>query len=255
MSSANIPEDPLEHLVGQDDQRRAALLVQQAFATAFRLSVGEAPPEPDVAASGLDAVIDGLDKWGAAGGSPAACAARRAMVLSGLDQWGVAYTQAFGLTGIPALTHLVGALRCRLTPEDDARLQLQFAKLGAEELAAIDFKVDLRRHIHLALWHAMIASDDRDDAMRILGCLGGLMFSLVSSMPQYGWRLLSDALASIQISCLAEGLAQDGLAQETTQRLLASLNQSLDPAVRDQVNAHAAQALIAWQQARRRQAH
>lgn len=254
MSSPNLPVDPLDGIVSQDDQRRAALLVQQAFANAFRLSVGEAEPAGS-AAAGLDGVIDGLDRWGSAGGSPAGCAARRAMLLSGLDQWGIAYTQAFGLTAIPALTHLLGALRGRLGPEDDARLQQQFGVLADDELAAIDFKVDLRRSIHLALWHAMIASEDREDALRILSCLGSLMLSLVSVMPQYGWRLLADSLASIQMQCLSDGLAQDGLAQETTQGLLAALNKSLDPALRDQVNAHAAQALIAWQQARRRQAH
>ena len=252
MSSPNLPVDPLDGLVSQDDQRRAALLVQQAFANAFRLSVGESGTAET---AGLDAVIDGLDRWGGAGGSPAACAVRRAMLLTGLDQWGIAYTQAFGLTAIPALTHLLGTLRSRLGPEDDARLQQQFGTLAADELAAIDFKVDLRRSIHLALWHAMIASEDRDDALRILGCLGGLLRSLVTAMPQYGWRLLADSLASIQMQCLSDGLAQDGLAQETTQGLLALLNQSLDPALRDQVNAHAAQALIAWQQARRKQAH
>lgn len=248
MSAPHVLEDPLDGLVGQDDQRRAALLVQQAFASAFRLSVGEA-------GGALDAVVDGLDKWGSAGDAPAACAARRAMLLSGLDQWGVAYTQAFGLNAIPALTHLLGTLRSRLNPEDDARFQRQFSALTADELAGIDFKVDLRRSIHLALWHAMIASDNADDAQRILECLGGLMRSLVSSMPRYGWRLLADTLASIQISCLAEGLAQHGLARETTQRLLGAVNQSLDPALRDQVNAHAAQALMAWQQARRKHAH
>ena len=39
-----------------------------------------------------------------------------------------------------------------------------FAAIEQGEGDAIDFKMELRRNIHLALWHAMIACDDADDA-------------------------------------------------------------------------------------------
>ena len=54
--------------------------------------------------------------WCQAGSSPEARAARMALLISGLDQWGLAYSQAFSLTAIPALSALIGTLRNGLDP-------------------------------------------------------------------------------------------------------------------------------------------
>ncbi len=62
---------------------------------------------------------------------------------------------------------------------------------------------------------------------------------------------MADALAFIQIRCLADGLASEGIGQEATQALLAALSRELPKAERDLVMAHAARAVIAWQQANR----
>ncbi|MGB4225641.1 MAG: hypothetical protein WBJ68_03130 [Candidatus Dechloromonas phosphoritropha] len=39
---------------------------------------------------------------------------------------------------------------------------------------ALDFKIELRRNIHLALWDAMTACDDSAEAQRILRALVSL---------------------------------------------------------------------------------
>jgi len=77
------------------------------------------------------------------------------------------------------------------------------------------------------------------------------MLALVKAMPQVGWRLVADALAHIQIRCLADGLAADGIGQEATQALFAALQRELPVEHRDAVMRHATQAAIQWQQARR----
>lgn len=240
---AALADDGLAALADRDTQCQAARMAQDAFAAAFRLTFAA-----DDAARGKEiaALAERLRNWSAAGG-----ALRLALLVSGIDQWGVAYSRAFGLAAIPAVSELVGGLRTVLTPEEDARFALRFAAIDACEADAIDFKADLRRGIHLALWHAMIAGEDRDEALRILDALGGLMLALLKLMPEHGWRLLADALAHIQIRCLADGLAATGLAQETTQGLLGALNQALPQETRERVAAAAAQAVLAWQQARR----
>lgn len=245
---ATIPEDLLAALIGVDAQKLAARMAQDGFAKVFRLSL-EADDEGRAAA--VAALAEAIGNWSRAAGDEDAAALRMALVVTGLDQWGLAYTQAFGLAGIPALSELIGALRTGLDARGDARFQTQFAAVEAAEGNAIDFKVDLRRGIHLALWHAMIASEEREQASAILVRLGGMMFALVRQMPSLGWRLVADALAHIQVQCLAEGLAAEGLASEMNAALFASLAKELPADCRDRVLAHATQAVLAWQQARR----
>lgn len=244
----DIPPDTLLTLADVEVQKRAALLAQDAFAQVFRLTVSE---DDAGRATGVESVRAALANWAHADERSEARALRMALLLSGLDQWGLAYSRAFNLQAIPGLTELVGGLRTALDAREDAQMQHQFAAIDAAEGNAIDFKIELRRTIHLALWHAMIAADEREQATAILTQLGGMMFVLVRSMPQLGWRLLADALAHIQIQCLAHGLAADGLARETTLSLFGALHQELPADRRDLVMAHSSRAVIAWQQAQR----
>ena len=189
--------------------------------------------------------------WSQAAGDEAGRALRLALLISGLDQWGLAYTQAFRLAAIPALTSLIGGLRTRLDAAGDARFQQYFASLNETEAAAIDFKIELRRAIHLALWHAMAACETAEQVEGIVRPLGSLMLGLNERMPELGWRLLADALASIQISLLADPAGSTTQAQDGTQQLFASLRHAL-PAERYQaILAHSGQAVLAWQQAQR----
>lgn len=245
---AALADDALAALADRETQRQAARMAQDAFTAAFRLtfSVDDAARVKEIAA-----LAGHLRQWSQAAADERARALRLALAVSGIDQWGVAFSQAFNLAAIPGATELVGSLRTALEPQAEARFALQFAAIDACETDAIDFKVELRRGIHLALWHAMIASDDRAEALRICDRLGSLMLALTQLMPRQGWRLLADALANIQILCLAEGLAGAGLAQETNQSLFEALSQALPKATRDEVFAYAAQAVLAWQQARR----
>lgn len=243
-----IPVDNLTALAPVEVQKLAARMAQDGFAQVFRLTLNE---DDAGRAQGVSALATALRNWSDAGGGEEAGALRLAMIISGLDQWGLAYSQAFGLVSIPGLSELVGALRTGLAPQQEARFQQQFAAIDASEGNAIDFKIDLRRGIHLALWHAMIASDERGQATAILTQLGGMMFALTGVMPELGWRLVADALAHIQIRCLADGLAADGLARETNEALFAALSAELPAQYRDRVMAHATQAVLAWQRARR----
>ena len=246
--SSAIPEDALAVHVPQDVQRQAAYMAQEGFTKIFQLTV-----ESDEATlrHGVNDMLPLIRNWAKAGGSEEAQNLRLALLVAGMDQWGLAYSQAFGLNAIPGLTELLGGLRTALTAEEDARFQQMFDAMGAAEGNAIDFKVDLRRGIHLALWHAMIASEDKDEAALVCTALGSLMLALVKAMPTLGWRLVADALAHIQIRCLADGLASDGLGQEMTQQLFAALNQTLPDTVKAQTFKQAAQVTMAWQQARR----
>jgi hypothetical protein len=79
----------------------------------------------------------------------------------GIDQWGLAWCQAFRLSAIPGVSELLGELRTGLDAAADARFQQAFAAIEAGEGNAVDFKMDLRRNIHLGLWHAMIACEER----------------------------------------------------------------------------------------------
>lgn len=223
-------------------------MAQDAFARAFRLTVAESEA---ARRTGVGELHTALQQWVRAGEGDEPRALRLALLMSGLDQWGLAWSQAFGLVAIPGLTELVGALRTGLEVHDEARFLRQFEALGGADQNAIDFKVELRRGIHLALWHSAIASDERDEALRLAGQLGGQLLGLVRDMPLAGWRLVADALASIQIRCLADGLAAEGIAQEATQALFGALARELPAEHRDAVMAHASRAVIAWQQASR----
>lgn len=243
-----FPPDPLAAWVDIDHQRQAARMAQDAFARVFRLTVGDSEA---ARRAGVDEMRGALRNWAQAAGSEEGRALRLALLMSGMDQWGLAWSQAFGLVAIPGLTELIGSLRTGLDAEDEARFLRQFEALGAAEENAIDFKVELRRGIHLALWHSSIAAEERDEALRLAGQLGGQLLALVRDMPLSGWRLVADALASIQIRCLADGLASEGLAQEATQALFGALSRELPAEQRNVVMAHAGRAVIAWQQANR----
>lgn len=247
-----MPADPLAALADPDCQRQAARVAQDAFARAFRLSVeaGDAGR-----AQGVAELHTALSNWAAAAEGDEARALRLAMLMTGTDQWGMAWTRAFGLVAIPALSELIGALRTGLAAEDEARFLRQFEGLAAGEENAIDFKVELRRGIHLALWHSAIAAEARDEALRLATALGSELLALVHAMPVAGWRLAADALAHIQIRCLSEGLAVEGVGQEATQALFAALKRELPADRRDAVMAHATQAVIAWQRASRAGGH
>lgn len=243
-----LPPDPLATLADADTQRQAARLVEESFARVFRLSAGE-----DEAARrrGVAQLRADLADWSLRGGAGEVHALRNALLLYGLDQWGLAWSRAFGLVAIPALSELIGALRTALDEETEARFLRHFDALGRREENAIDYKVALRRGVHLALWHASIASEDRDEALRLAGQLGSHLLALVREMPVAGWRLVADALAFIQIRCLSDGLASEGVGQEATQALFAALSRELPETLREPVMSHATRAVIAWQQAGR----
>lgn len=243
-----LPADPMLALASADIQRQAARMAQDAFARVFRLSLGE---DEGARVAGVEALRAALANWARAGADEQAQALRLALLLAGMDQWGLAWSRAFGLVAIPGLSELIGALRTALEPQAEARFLAQFEALSAAEQNAIDFKVELRRAIHLGLWHSSIVSESGDEALRLAGELGSQLLALVREMPVAGWRLVADALAFIQIRCLADGLASEGVGQEATQALFASLARELPPAQRDLVMAHAARAVIAWQQASR----
>ncbi len=244
----SVPADPLAELATPEAQRLAARMAQDAFGKVFRLTL-----EADDAgrAGGVAALHAALANWVAAGEGEQGPALRLAMLLSGLDQWGMAYSRAFGLAALPGLTELVGALRTGLDERAEARFLAQFDALAAAEENAIDFKIELRRAIHLALWHGALAADSRDEALRLAGELGSTLLAVARDMPVFGWRLVADALAHIQIQCLAHGLAGEGIGREATEALFAALARELPEAVRDAVMAHAAQAVVGWRQANR----
>lgn len=247
-TAAPIPADPLADLADADLQRLAARMAQDVFAGIFRLAI---EPDGERDAAVLGEVAERCFNWSRAGGDEAARALRLALLVSGLDQWGLAYTQAFQLTAIPPLSALLGSLRNRLDATADARFQQYFATLNDCEAAAIDFKIELRRAIHLALWHAMAACETTAQVEAIVRPLGSLMLGLNERMPELGWRLLADALASIQMALLAAPKGERAQAQEGTRQLFASLRHAL-PAERYQaILAHSGQAVLAWQQAQR----
>ena len=72
----------------------------------------------------------------------------------------------------------------------------------------------------------------------------------ILSLPLLGWRLLADALASIQIRLLSDTSASS-MAQETTQQLFAALRQNLPADQYQAILAYSGQAVMAWQQSRR----
>lgn len=247
-SASAIPADQLATLANADTQRLAARMAQDVFAGAFR-QVATADAAPDVGI--LGEVAGHCFDWCRAAAGEQAQALRLALLIAGLDQWGLAYTQAFGLDAIHSLTALIGGLRTRLDARDDVLFQQYFEQINTVESAAIDFKVDLRRGIHLALWHALAAAETAEQAESLVQSLGSMLVALDQQMPAFGWRLVADALAHIQIALLSEKAPTSPLAHEGTQQLFASLRHAL-PAERYQtILAHAGQAVVAWQQALR----
>lgn len=249
--SNDLPPDPLAALAHADVQRQAARLVQESFNAAFRLSL---EGETEQAEPALAKLAAHLDEW-AGMATHDETLLRRALLLVGLDQWGLAFMQAFGSGGLSGLSVLLGKLRDALEIDDEAACQQYFSRVQDEEACALDFKIALRRELHLTLWHAMIACDSRDESLAILRALGGLLLALPRSMPALGWRLVADALASIQIRCLTHGLASEGLGQEMTQELFAALYADMPEELRARIMQASSQAVVAWQQARRATQH
>ena len=242
------PVDRLAGTAPAEVQRLAARMAQDAFTQLFRLTLERDEP----ALRGAVAEIARRSRnWAQAGTDDEARALRLALLLSGIDQWGLAWCQAFRLSAIPGVSELLGSLRTGLDVAADARFERAFAAIDAAEGDAIDFKMDLRRNIHLGLWHAMIACEDRAEAETILAALGGMMVALTQKMPQLGWRLVADALAHIQLRCLTEAAASTGLARDVNAALFTALRQNLPRDISEPMFAHANQVVIAWQQARR----
>jgi hypothetical protein len=250
--NTDIPADHLAVLVPSDDQRLAARMAQDAFTMIFRLTFAADAGKLSAALADVDSRCD---RWCQAGAGPEEQALRRALLIGGLDQWGIAYSQAFELAAIPALTMLVSGLRNRLDAAADARFQHYFKRIQEVEGDAIDFKIELRRKIHLALWLAITACEDEAEAQRIIQALGSLMLALARRMPQLGWRLLADALAGIQIRLLDAPEGADDLAQENTRKLFAALRANLPAEQYAAILAGSRQAVFAWQQSRRSHAH
>jgi hypothetical protein len=240
--------DRLAAVLPADAQRQAAHVAQDAFATIFRLTIDDDVAARDMA---LAEVEQRCHNWCAAGEDEETRMLRRVLLVAGLDQWGLAYSQAFDLAAIPALSALLGSLRNAMDAAEEARFQRFFAQIDAVESDAVDFKIELRRNIHLALWHAMTACDDDAEAQRIVRALGSLMLALTRRMPQLGWRLLADALASMQIRLLGTKKPVGRMAEEATQQLFAALRQNLPPEQYQAILVLSGQALLAWQQARR----
>jgi hypothetical protein len=243
-----LPSDSLAGLATPELQRMAARMAQDAFTRVFRLTL-----EGDEAALNTAvAEIERLSRnWAQAASDEDSRALRLALLVTGMDQWGLAWCQAFGLTAIPAISALLGALRNGLDAAADAHFQQQFAAIEKAEGDAIDFKMELRRNIHMALWHAMIACEERDEAQAILAALGGMLVALTSRMPTLGWRLAADALANIQLRCLSEAAASTELARETNAALFTALRRNLPREISEPMFLHANQTVIAWQQSRR----
>lgn len=247
-ASSPIPPDGLLRHAAQDVQRLAARMAQDAFTRIFRLTL-----EGDEAAvMAAVAEIERLSRnWVRAGTDEESGALRLALLVSGIDQWGLAWCQAFALRSIPGISALLAALREGLDADAEDRFRRQFAAIEASESDAIDFKMELRRNIHMALWHSMTVCEDRKEALAILSALGDMLVALNEQMPVFGWRLVADALAHIQLRCLTDAGANTELARETTQELFAALRRSLPRERFATMLALANQAVTAWQQSRR----
>lgn len=245
MTAAPPIVDALAPLATTETQRVAAQLAQDVFGEVFRQACAPAPAQLGQA---LGEQETRCIQWCAAGEGAEGQLLRLAMLIAGLDQWGVVYTHTFGLTAIPALSALLGALRSRLDARSDAHFQQLFELLQEGETNAIDFKIELRRSIHLALWHATVACESQAEAQGILEPLGSLLLALDQQMPTVGWRLVADALAHIQI-CLLDD--ESPVARESGRLLFESLRHSLPLERYKEILRHSSHVVIAWQQARR----
>ena len=237
-------DDPCAALASPEIQSAAADLARDIFTQAFRHAAGEPVPFP------LDTTHRHCLDWVQTAADADARALRMALLLTGLDQWGLAFSQAFDIQAIPPLSALIGALRTGLSPADEALFHRHYESLDATETAAIDFKIALRRQIHLALWHAMAAGENLESAEPILHTLGSQLLALDAGMPELGWRLAADTLAHIQLRLLDNPAAPE-LAQSGTQCLFASLRQAWPKDHYERILAQATQAVLSVQQARR----
>lgn len=226
-------------------QTATARLAQDVFAEVFRKAYDPDPAELTQAITELQARCI---QWCEEGESTEAQIMRLALLITGLDQWGLAYTQTFSLTAIPPLTALIASLRTRLNEQSDALFQQFFELIEQGENNAVDFKIGLRRSIHLALWHAMAACETTEDAQSILQPLGSMLLVLIQKMPRLGWRLVADTLAHIQIKLLDES---SEVARNSTQTLFESLRHALPLELYQNILRLSSQAMLAWQQAQR----
>lgn len=245
MTSTTALIDPLAEQLPREIQIQAARHAQDGFALAFRLSI-ESPEKARRRA--MQEAAERLTAWAQQAGEPAMQPLRGALILNGLDQWGLAYSQIFGAAAMNGLSELISLLRA--APDASATLQA-LENIGNTESSALSFKAELRKAIHLALWHAMIAASEREEALDILKQLGGMMLRLPESMPTLGWIIVANTLADIQIRCLEHSLASTGLAQEMTQSLFGALNQQLPAEQRQKIMPAATQTVMAWQQSNR----
>lgn len=247
-SAQSFPADALAPLAGTDPQRLAARMAQDAFAEIFRLAF---TPDPAQHGKILADVEARCLNWCQAGDGETGRALRTALLTSALDQWGLAYTQTFKLTAIAPLSALIGALRSRLEPRADALFQGYFRQIETVESDAVDFKIELRRNIHLALWHAMAACPTRPEAEEILQPLGSMLLALDRQLPELGWRLVADTLAHIQVALLSDSQPVSAAAREYTQQLFDALRHALPVEHYRTIMHYAGQVIAAWQQARR----
>lgn len=238
--------DPLADKLPRETQIQAARLAQDGFAHAFRLTVESTPAERP---KQIILAVKKLSDWVNEPANHEQSALRSAMLLSGLDQWGLAYTQVFGAAAMTGLSELVSGLRASLTDGEGATEAIE--RINDDQASAFSFKSELRKSIHLALWHSMIEDEEHDSATAILKQLGGMMLRLVDTMPDLGWIIVAHTLADIQIRCLAHQLATTGLPQEMTQELFGALNQQLPAERREKIMSGATQTVIAWQQSTR----
>jgi hypothetical protein len=243
-----LPADTLAPLLPTETQRMAARMAQDAFTAVFRMAAGSDAAE---ATDTLREIETRCSRWCQAGDTEDGRAGRTALLIAGLDQWGLAYATAFGMSAIPALSELLGTLRNALEPAAEARFQQYFERLAANEGDAADFKIELRRNIHLALWHALVACTGESEVEALLAALGSLMVTLTRRMPELGWRLVADALAGIQIRLLEFSGEESALASERTRRLFEALRGNLPEEQYRSILAHSAQVVIAWQQSKR----
>lgn len=233
--------DLLASVVPAAEQTHGAQLAQGLFTQLFRDAAQGQGLSP-----AIESTLSPCLEWVHQVNDLDAQALRLALLLMGLDQWGLAFSQAFSITAMPGLTTLIGQLRTDLAPQAEAQFQQKFEQINATETNAIDFKIMLRRQIHLALWHAMGSTNTVDEADPILQALGSQLLAMNQSMPTLGWRLVADTLAHIQIRLLQDPEASEQ-AQTGTQRLLAALRQALSDEHYQKIMAHATQAVLAWQ--------
>lgn len=240
--------DAFSTLANAETQHEAAQLAQDVFSEIFRKAFNVAP---ELLGKALIEAETRSIEWCQKGASSEEQLLRLAMLITGLDQWGMAYTQTFSLTAIPALSALIAALRNRLSKQSNESFQRLFTVIDQIETNVVDFKVELRRSIHLALWHAMAACETEEDAESIIKPLGGMLLGLNQLMPELGWRLIADTLAHIQVQLLSETSPLSDLAHQSTQKLFESLQHAMPREQYQTILRHASQAALAWQQAHR----